>query len=156
MSPLMTVEPPLGAHLVTPRRGYSHHGIYVGGGKVVHYAGFGGSIRNGVVVELSIVDFAADREVWVKSTGCTKYCGQEVVLRARSRLGEKRYRLLSNNCEHFCSWCLCGKGRSDQVWQFFVHPGKALHAAVVVLKERVRARLSSQNRQGEPSRVTTG
>jgi hypothetical protein len=23
-------EPPLGSHLVTPRRGYLHHGIYVG------------------------------------------------------------------------------------------------------------------------------
>jgi hypothetical protein len=24
-------EPPLGSHMVTPRRGYLHHGIYVGG-----------------------------------------------------------------------------------------------------------------------------
>ena len=30
---------PLGAHLVTPRRGYTHHGIYVGNGIVIHYAG---------------------------------------------------------------------------------------------------------------------
>src|SRR5689334_20801280 len=29
----------LGSHLVTPRRGYLHHGIYVGGGKIMHYAG---------------------------------------------------------------------------------------------------------------------
>ncbi|WP_316867889.1 styrene monooxygenase/indole monooxygenase family protein [Ralstonia mannitolilytica] len=29
----------LGAHLITPRLGYWHHGIYVGNGKVVHYAG---------------------------------------------------------------------------------------------------------------------
>ena len=33
-------EPPLGAHLVTPRFAYSHHGVYVGGGAVVHYAAF--------------------------------------------------------------------------------------------------------------------
>src|ERR1700747_1270918 len=32
-------EPLLGSHIVTPRRGYLHHGIYVGDGKVVHYAG---------------------------------------------------------------------------------------------------------------------
>jgi hypothetical protein len=32
-------EPPLGSHLVTPRRGYLHHGIYVGARKVVHYSG---------------------------------------------------------------------------------------------------------------------
>src|ERR1700746_783770 len=32
-------EPLLGSHIVTPRFGYLHHGIYVGGGKIVHYAG---------------------------------------------------------------------------------------------------------------------
>ena len=31
-------EPPIGAHLVTPRRRYCHHGIYVGDGMVVHNA----------------------------------------------------------------------------------------------------------------------
>ena len=25
---------------------------------------------------------------------------------ARSRLGERSYRILTNNCEHFCEWCL--------------------------------------------------
>ena len=33
------VDFPLGAHIVTPRRWYTHHGIYVGAGQVVHYAG---------------------------------------------------------------------------------------------------------------------
>ena len=31
--------PPLGSHVVTSRRGYTHHGIFVGDGRVVHYAG---------------------------------------------------------------------------------------------------------------------
>ena len=30
-------EPPLGAHLVTRRVGFTHHGIYAGDGKVIHY-----------------------------------------------------------------------------------------------------------------------
>ena len=42
-------EPPMGAHLVTPRRRYCHHGIYVGDGKVVHYAGLSRSLRRGPV-----------------------------------------------------------------------------------------------------------
>jgi hypothetical protein len=37
------------------------------------------------------------------------------VRRARSRLGERRYDLLRNNCEHFCSWCQDGEARSAQV-----------------------------------------
>jgi Lecithin retinol acyltransferase len=28
-----------GTHLVVSRRGYRHHGIYVGQGRVIHYAG---------------------------------------------------------------------------------------------------------------------
>lgn len=41
--------------------------------------------------------------------------GRDIVLRARSRLGECRYDLLSNNCEHFPNWCLRGESRSHQV-----------------------------------------
>lgn len=28
-----------GDHLVSPRIVYSHHGLYIGGGRVIHYAG---------------------------------------------------------------------------------------------------------------------
>jgi hypothetical protein len=42
-------EPPLGSHLVTPRRGYLHHGIYIGGCKVVHYSGPAHGLRGGPV-----------------------------------------------------------------------------------------------------------
>jgi hypothetical protein len=38
-----------------------------------------------------------------------------VMRRARSRLGENRYGLLRNNCEHFCEWCVQGVPRSLQV-----------------------------------------
>jgi hypothetical protein len=40
---------------------------------------------------------------------------EEVVRRARLRLGENRCRLLTNNCEHFCEWCIRGQPRSYQV-----------------------------------------
>jgi hypothetical protein len=43
------------------------------------------------------------------------YSPAEIVRRARSRLGENDYRLLTNNCEHFCNWCLSGVSRSAQV-----------------------------------------
>jgi hypothetical protein len=38
-----------------------------------------------------------------------------IIQRARSRLGEHRYKLLSNNCEHFVEWCLHDEARSFQV-----------------------------------------
>jgi hypothetical protein len=32
-------EPPIGSHIMTPRRTYTHHGIYVGHRHVVQYGG---------------------------------------------------------------------------------------------------------------------
>lgn len=41
--------------------------------------------------------------------------GEEIVRQARSRVGERRYDIFRNNCEHFCSWCQVGESRSRQV-----------------------------------------
>jgi hypothetical protein len=121
-------EPPLGSHVVTPRRGYLHHGIYVGGGKVVHYAGLARGLQRGPVEEVSLACFTRGRPVWVKADEAASFDSQEVIRRARSRVGEDRYRLLSNNCEHFCEWCLRGERRSYQVEAVLARPGRALEA----------------------------
>ena len=103
-----------GAQLVTRRRGYVHFGIYVGCGRVVHYAGRL-QYPQGLVEEISLPDFAAGRPVYVGSTRDHFADMEDVVRRARSRLGERSYDLLRNNCEHFCSWCQTGEARSAQV-----------------------------------------
>jgi hypothetical protein len=128
-------EPSLGSHVVTPRRGYLHHGIYVGDGKVVHYAGLADSLRPGPVEEISLARFTRGRAVWVVvSNAPSNFDCQEVTRRARSRVGEDRYRLLSNNCEHFCEWCLHAEHRSYQVEALLAYPGRALHSAIRLLK----------------------
>jgi len=45
-----------------------------------------------------------------------------VTRRARSRLGENRYRIFTNNCEHFCEWCLRDEHRSDQIENLLALP----------------------------------
>ena len=60
-------EPPLGSHLVTPRRGYLHHGIYVGARKVVHYSGLTHGLRRGPVEEVPFAHFARGQRVCVRS-----------------------------------------------------------------------------------------
>lgn len=107
--------PPLAAHLVTARCGYTHHGIYVGNGNVVHYAGLARSWLSGPVEEVSLADFACGREIRVRVCRNPQFDPSEIVCRARSRIGENRYRILANNCEHFCEWCLRGRNRSSQV-----------------------------------------
>jgi Lecithin retinol acyltransferase len=108
-------EPPLGAHLVTPRFAYAHHGVYVGGGVVVHYSAFAKHWHRGPVEETSLTRFADGHPVWVRAGRPNGLHSAQIVGRAHSRLGENRYRFFSNNCEHFSEWCVNGEHRSPQV-----------------------------------------
>ena len=144
-------QPLLGSHIVTPRRGYLHHGIYVGGGKVVHYAGLAHGLHRRPVEETSLARFARGRAVWVRSDAPPTFDRREVIHRARSRVGEDCYRLLTNNCEHFCEWCLRGEHRSYQVEAWRARPERALHAMICLIARW----LSAPGRIGlRPARAT--
>ena len=108
-------EPPLGSHLVSPRLCFAHHGIYVGGGRVIHYGGLGHRLLRGPVEEISVARFTRGRRAWVRTHEWPRFGCADVIHRAQSRVGENCYRVLSNNCEHFCEWCLQGEHRSYQV-----------------------------------------
>lgn len=106
---------PLGAHIVTSRGWYTHHGIYVGAGQVVHYEGLSSSLRRGPVAKVSLAEFSQGHMVRVQGDTDVAYSGIEVAARACSRVGEDAYDVLRNNCEHLCSWCQTGAARSQQV-----------------------------------------
>jgi hypothetical protein len=132
-------EPPIGAHIVTPRRGYTHHGIYVGDGRVVQYGGLSRGLRRGPIEEVSLSQFAQGREIRVRLEESRHFDRDEVISRARMRLGENCYHLLTNNCEHFCEWCVRGESRSYQVdelsagcWRSWQGLLKLLHRALSV------------------------
>jgi len=126
-------EPPLGAHLVTPRVGFTHHGIYAGDGKVIHYGSLGESLRRRPVEMVSVERFAHQHAVWIRAPRTAGPDGDTVVRRARSRIGENRYSLFSNNCEHFCEWCMHGEQRSYQVERIVEVQRRVLRAASLVL-----------------------
>jgi hypothetical protein len=50
--------------------------------------------------------------------------------RVKSASAIDSYRLLTNNCEHFCEWCLWDERRSYQVEAWLAGPGRALHAMI--------------------------
>ena len=114
--PVLSAEDlPLGSHVITPRLGYNHHGIYVGDGKVVQYGGLVRGLRTGPVEEVPLIRFTRGFPLWERPEPALHFDRDEIVRRARSRVGEDRYQLLSNNCEHFCEWCLRATPRSYQV-----------------------------------------
>jgi hypothetical protein len=118
-------EPPVGAHLVTPWRGFAHHGIYLGAGRVIHYNARVYRLDRRPVEETGMDDFAEGRPVFVVDHAETAYEPADVLRRARSRLGEDRYHLLDNNCEHLVEWCLHGVARSFQVESALDFPRRA-------------------------------
>ena len=90
---------------------YKHYGIDCGDGTVIHYRK-----PSEVIERTSMATFSQGNPVYVAeySKGFA-YIPDVVVERAKSRLGEHDYNLLSNNCEHFACWCKTGISDSKQV-----------------------------------------
>ena len=135
-------QPPLGAHLAVARSGFEHHGVYIGDGKVVHYSGLSRSLTFGPIEEVSLRQFAAGRKVAVRLHSNPRFDALEIAQRARSRLGENAYALFTNNCEHFCEWCVRGTSRSKQIDVLRDGPQRALLAARAALRRFVETWLA--------------
>jgi Lecithin retinol acyltransferase len=117
-----------GTELIVDRLAYRHLGIYLGEGLVVHYAG---RVRypHGLIEAVPLRSFVGNRRVHVGRGPAGSLHGEAVVRRACSRLGECRYTIFTNNCEHFCTWCQVGESRSRQVDRLLLRL-RALRCAV--------------------------
>ena len=128
---------PVGTHLAARRPGYTHHGIYVGHGRVIHYAGLSRHFSGGPVEVISLSEFSAGFGLYLVPHPNSRYTGFEIARRAATRLGEQNYKLLTNNCEHLCLWCVLGHGRSDQVDACLRNPVRAVQVLFVMLLGKV-------------------
>jgi hypothetical protein len=117
MSTDISIRP--GSHVKVSFGMYDHHAIFCGevGGEnmVIEYAGMGGTGYSAIRFR-PYDDFKRDRKV-VLCSYPTNYSADEVIDRARSRMGEDEYDLVRNNCEHFAHWCTTGVSFSKQVNQ---------------------------------------
>lgn len=104
-----------GDHVYVKRLGYTHHGVEVDDGEVIHFTGTPGNKRGAQIRRTTLADFTGTR-------GKLRYrrYGQQLpadvaVERAESKLGQSGYSLFSNNCEHFATWCVYDRNKSAQV-----------------------------------------
>jgi len=95
--------------------GYTHHGIYAGRGRVIHYSGFAHLFKKHPIEITSIEKFSHGKSILVQHYHQPKYKGRKVVRRMRSRMHENNYHLIINNCEHLCTWAITGVESSQQV-----------------------------------------
>lgn len=93
---------------------YQHHGIDCGDGTVIHYRKPSETIER-----TSLATFSRGNPIYVAEySDGFGYIPDVVVERAESRLGERQYNFLFNNCEHFASWCKTGISESHQIKDF--------------------------------------
>ena len=104
----------VGDHLVTPRTGYTHHGLYIGNQEVIHYEGKFGS-DSGRIAKVTLAEFCEGASCRVRDYSLRVYGRKESVERACQRLGECDYNVVFNNCEQFVAWCIMGFGYSEQI-----------------------------------------
>ncbi len=105
-----------GDHVWVRRAGYTHHGVQIDDDSVIHFSGEPRSKRGATVRLDPLEEFADGGSVEVRSYG-NRLPVEVTVERAKSKVGEARYNLLRNNCEHFAQWCVADWKRSRQVDQ---------------------------------------
>ncbi len=88
---------PIGAHLIVKHFGYSHHGIYAGRGRVIHYSGFAHFFKKRPIEMTSLEKFSHGKSIRVRLYEQPKFSGRHVVRRMRSRMHENSYHLIINN-----------------------------------------------------------
>ncbi|QLI80263.1 lecithin retinol acyltransferase family protein [Chitinibacter fontanus] len=104
-----------GDHLISARIGYSHHGIYIGRNKVIHYSGSSlGKNEKGVIEIVDLETFCQGNGYTIQTYPFRAFSREQSIERAKSRLGEDWYNVLLNNCEHFVTWCIQGIHDSQQ------------------------------------------
>ncbi|WP_353258528.1 lecithin retinol acyltransferase family protein [Prochlorothrix hollandica] len=86
----------------------THHGLDCGDGTVIHY-------RDGdAIVRSTLASFSAGQQLYSKPYAQAD-APDVAIKRAFSRLGERDYHIVFNNCEHFVVWCKTGQHQSQQV-----------------------------------------
>ncbi len=118
----------LGDHIYVACPGYDHHGIYCGVYRgedtVIDYSAETVKESDARVCPRLLSEFAQGGIVRVIKYA-RSYPPREVVDRAMSRLGEARYDLVLNNCQHFATWCKTGEPTSSQVVRYVTLHGLA-------------------------------
>lgn len=106
----------LGDHLRSPRGAYWHHGIYIGAGLVVHFAGDARKDTSSASIRIgTIEEFCDGHPISVVRYATATLRPELAVENALSMVGRKGYSLVSRNCEHLAVWAKTGKWLSHQV-----------------------------------------
>ena len=133
-----------GDHISAKRGGgfYTHQGIYMGEGKVIHYLGSRKEKVDAVVRETDLIRFSKGEPLRRRDYPERLTPSRSIAL-AKDQLANGRYSMLWNNCEHFATYCASGEKKSRQVKRALSGlSGVVAGAAVFVISALVRSRVN--------------
>lgn len=87
---------------------FTHHGLYVGNDKVIERCQDGVKVSN-------LREFSEGNEIHIEEHLLRPFTREQSCKRAYSKVGDKSYNVIFNNCECFVTWCINGIGLSAQV-----------------------------------------
>jgi hypothetical protein len=123
-----------GDHIKVTRYGrlYTHHGIDMGDGTVIHFAGEPLRAHAARVVRSNLEAFLKGGTLRVVRYRDSVRSTEAVVAAAEAQLSAGDYCMFRNNCEHFASYCKTGKMKSRQIRRLLLI-GSAMATTGVVL-----------------------
>lgn len=123
-----------GDHIKVKRFGglYTHHGIDLGDGTVVHLDGEPLRRKHSKVKRSPMDEFLKGKQAKAVRHKEAVRPEEETVMEALGRMGEAGYDVFRNNCEHFAHACKTGVAKSRQVERAAL-AGLAAAAGVVVV-----------------------
>jgi hypothetical protein len=120
---------------------YTHHGIDIGDGTVVHARPDCPEriFEGGRIDRTSHAEFALGHPVRVVHSPAPRFSPDEIAARALSLVGRDGYCPVVENCEHFATWCATGARGSRQVDLLASRVGSATARVVAVVAARAAA-----------------
>ena len=112
---------------------YSHHGIDMGDGTVIHFSGEPFRRDEASICRVTMAEFLAGGRVVVVRHRGPVLAPDEVAAAAEAALAKQKYCLWRNNCEHFATACKTGRHCSRQVRRALQIAAGSAGAAVAVL-----------------------
>jgi hypothetical protein len=113
-----------------------HHGIDCGDGTVIHYDGK-------IICRVSKHEFAKGEQIYVyKYEKCD--APEVVVQRAIRKLGEQKYDVVRNNCEHFAYYCKTGHYKSEQVNQAVARTGGLIGGGAIGVGTKLATQVATK------------
>lgn len=102
-----------------------HYGIYVSDSCIIQYGKASDIFQDSSEVSVlvgTIKEFVGNKYIEVREYSLLeklkKNSKEKIIKKAKERIGEKKYNILNNNCEHFVNECVFNKHESLEAKQY--------------------------------------